>query len=201
MIQGSAALRAPAIENNVARSWSEKPGGNVRRLRALPRVQTSIHAMLVCGPRFVPIEIRNLSQGGAGLRLGPSLKLGDGVIVHFPDGRAIAGTMVWSRLGFGGIEFSKKLDCDDELLGSISRRKSAKETAALQRLMIGERPGRSQTQRFMAGQLGKLVTALSRFSTTFVRPFKSRTLRRRIQRERAMIEVACRKQGFSWLSP
>jgi PilZ domain len=201
MIQSSAAHRAPAIDSIVVRSRSDNPASNVRRLRALPRVQTSIHAMLVCGHKFVPIEVRNVSRGGAGVRLAQALPLGEGVIVHFFDGRAIEARVVWSRLGFGGVEFSKKLDCDDELLGSVPRRKAANETAEIERPIPGQRPEKSQPQQYKSALLAKAERALHRFRTMIVGLFKSRELRRRIKRDQAMIEVACRKQGFSWLSP
>lgn len=201
MRSGSTAFQTSGEATDGAPAKAGRPADNVRQLRLLQRTKTSIRAVLVCEGQFVPVEIRNISQGGAGLRLNQGVRADDSVALHLPDGRALDGKVRWSRTGFCGVEFSALLPYDDALLGDL---------APSQVASAPRQPGVKAGHTSQQSAWGRASTAMSARARRFARvasravnwPANAWTVKlimRRIRRDRAMILAACRKQGFSWL--
>ena len=169
---------------------------NVRKLRIYARRKVIIHALAKWQSAFVPIEVRNISRGGAGLRIQACIAAGIPLVVAMPSGRQISGRVRWSRQGFCGIEFEQPLSHDDELLGESEPHEPMGADFAAASIVAfpvsGPSGGVKDTARGVrAAGRGLLQTALEGLQKV------CRTSGRR--RRETLMEKACRKQGFSWL--
>ena len=178
---------------------------NVRRLRFHGRIEVSIRARVLVDGVRLPVEIRNISRSGAGIRGSLRLPL-DGVLsLELPDGRSISALLRWSRSGFFGVQFVECLSQSDPLfengMETSARCDAPGQSAAVvpfpnQQTSDAER-NRPEVAASWAllvtktawGQLGRLRRIL--------RPAGPPVAR---ERPPVMLERACRKQGFSWLS-
>jgi PilZ domain len=151
---------------------------NIRRLRLAARTKGKIPAILAKDAEIYPAEIRNVSVGGAGLSCAHSLQTDDAITLHLPAGRTLTAKVVWARMGFCGVAFDEQLAKNDVLLQQDARGHA---TATIASASRGGDSGNSRTWRVTA--------TIDRFIA-----------RRRQRRAKAMLEVACRKQGFAWLT-
>ena len=78
-----------------------------QRRRNLPRIPISCDGRLKSGGRSVDVTLRDISQGGARLRIGASpLDLGEAVLT-LPDLAPMAGVVRWIADGQVGISFNE----------------------------------------------------------------------------------------------
>jgi hypothetical protein len=177
---------------------------NVRRLRQNKRSQTNITAVLITDQYTSKTEIRNLSVTGAGIRCTGPVKQGAQVTVELPDGRRLLTLVRWHRMGFCGIEFLEALAEDDVLFAGIA---SANLVPANRFPCPADEQGRRQVVAVPVGSATPPPESMIKkaFRPFFVMASRQRSritaynLSKRQQREKRMVERACRKQGFSWL--
>ena len=176
---------------------SQQQSSNVRKLRTSVRRKVNIRALAKWQSTFVPIEVRNISQGGAGLRIRASIAAGAHLLVAMPDGRQISGRVRWSRLGFCGIEFEQPLAGDDELFGELKPREPL--GADLAAASIVAFPARNPSGGDAARSRSEPVRDRGPFQSALEGLQKLCKAGGNRQRDK-LVERACRKQGFSWLA-
>lgn len=158
---------------------------NVRRLRLLARTRTNIAAVASTADNCFPVTIRNLARGGAGLRISGHAVVGDVWCLHLPGGPRVTGTIRWHRLGFCGIEFDREIT-----VGAVIGPDGDGNTPAVRR------DATSGPAKVIRDRLDAIVSA----SNSFAAKISAARLRRQLGRESRVVERACRKQGYSWLT-
>ena len=93
---------------------------NVRRLRLLKRHRTRLAALVEDAEGHAAVEIRNISQTGAGLLSARSFKGNEAISLHLPGGRTLKAIVRWRRFGFCGVEFETPLAFDDQILPALT---------------------------------------------------------------------------------
>lgn len=202
------ALANSKITNQLPHSTSETPGedatSNVRQLRLLARKKTTIAAFATCDGTIFPIEIRNISIGGAGIQLGRAVPNKATLSIHLATGRTIAAVIIWMRFGFCGAEFETPLAEDDELLMAASTARPG----AQERMVAAELTPDSSSAELASGpvslsatnkRLGFIQDAVQSASVALATAIQVARQELGCNRHQRMIEQACRKQGYAWL--
>ena len=172
---------------------------NVRRLRLLARKKTTISAFASINNNVFPIEIRNISRGGAGIWLANAVEINAPLYIHLISGRTIACRAVWSRLGFCGLMFETPLADADEIhaIPETSRHAVADTLPHTQPAPLARhRPTQASSSQPVVSRQNAIKRAVERL----VKAYRAAVEKRRFRRERAMSEIACRKQGYAWLA-
>lgn len=183
------------IDSNAA---NEHRANNVRTLRLLGRKKTAIHAFASINNNVYPIEIRNISRGGAGIWLAHAVEINAPLNIHLISGRTIACHAVWSRLGFCGLMFETPLADSDELhaVPETSRQAAAATPPHTQPAQLSQhRPTQAISHQPGVPRQNAIQRAVERLVTAY----RAAAAKRRFRQERAMSEIACRKQGYAWL--
>jgi PilZ domain len=202
-MSASLALRA----DESAPSWSfgavetpQQEKTNIRRLRLLKRQRVQLAALAETAEGHVAVEIKNISQTGAGLLATAHFARNEEILLHLPGGRELRAHVRWRRLGFCGVEFDAPLAFDDPVLPGLSPRVGASD-----QVWTPAAPERTLTPQFPA--LQTIVRAHNRARRTLALPagrlhtwLKARSIWRELRRHQRLIEAACRKQGFAWLT-
>lgn len=92
-----------------------------RRLH--PRVSVALPAFLILGGRRYPVQIVDLSSGGAKLDCGSALVVAGAVVTLNWGGASGQGTIRWREGRMAGISFSAELDARD--VADLARRSEA----------------------------------------------------------------------------
>jgi len=74
-----------------------------------PRIQVDRLATLRLGARVIPINTRDISQGGVGVESDQSLIVDSPVVLDLGGIRPVHGVVKWSRDAFAGIGFNQPL--------------------------------------------------------------------------------------------
>ncbi len=177
----------------------------VRRLRASQRITTRVQALLKCERWTQSVEIRNISQTGAGLRGGHDMRWGEALTLQLSDGRMLLAEVQWCRMGFCGIKFDAPLSINDPIFGGKLIKAKYQSSSQDQSIIIAM-PGLSAgaTQWANIGSRGSETWAKVFRQTvpndSFIRRMMSYFFPNSRDVEIKMVERACRKQGFSWLA-
>lgn len=153
---------------------------NVRKLRVWKRREVSIPALIGVGEVSLPVTISDVSVMGVGFRGQTGFADWTAVELRLPDGRRIAGTLIWAHNGRGGIELSGPLPVNDPLFGRLA-----------------DVPHAQPRYRRIAGGAGSVD--FFRLGARLFLWLRGALGRSSITSERS-IARACRKQGFGWLA-
>lgn len=105
------------VEKVLASRWLVESG----RRRNLPRIELSCEARLKKGTKHHPVELQDISQGGARVRIDRPIELGR-ILLTLPRMPAIAGVVRWTADGIAGISFDECV-AFDQLAGWIEHRR------------------------------------------------------------------------------
>ncbi len=166
---------------------------NIRLLRVWHRVPTRIDVDVMTGQGNYAGVIRDISRHGAGLTGSFGVTRKDRVTLHFSDGRLIQAQVRWHRGNRCGVSFAEPLAVGDALVRDPDDLDPTPQQQGAAR--VAEQPA-SSLKRYVDLTVQMLVRMLlddNRQALT--------AMRERVQsREAQMVERACRKQGFAWLS-
>lgn len=172
---------------------------NVRRLRLLKRHRTRLAALVEDAEGHAAVEIRNISQTGAGLLSARSFKGNEAISLHLPGGRTLKAIVRWRRFGFCGVEFETPLAFDDQILPALTAEVGIlRQTKASGKAHpeSGMKQGWFQQHYIAAERLRHAIVQVVGGLRTWM---KARSIWRDLRRHQRLIEVACRKQGHAWL--
>lgn len=190
----------PASVRPLGETIGSFPNATVRRLRAVPRLPANIPAQLKSDRWVQPVEVRNISLTGAGLRGAFDARPGETLTILLQDGRTLSAEVRWSRMGFCGLQFVTALRVDDPLFEGrmLARARSIQTGATAQIISVHSSasdpalPAASMLS--VASSPVEVQTTerpISFFNSVFLTALKAMSPRR--------LERSCRKQGFAWL--
>lgn len=158
----------------------------VRMLRGWRRSEVQIEAVIVSGGRRQKAVIRDLSRYGAGLVVRGFVQLSEEVVIETSIGLTIRARIRWRVADRLGVAF------DHPLAAVAPKQKLGNHSGLLDALR------RMTWQRLGHVSIRWLATA-RRGIREFARRTREWSRARAGRHERAMIQRACRRQGFAWL--
>ena len=190
----------PAAHRSTDITIGSLPDATIRRLRAARRLAANIPAQLKSERWVQPVEVRNISLTGAGLRGAFDARPGETLTILLQDGRALQAEVRWSRAGFCGLQFTSPLRVDDPVFDG--------RMLACTRTMPGGNSaqiipvhGSASDQQLPAAPMLSVAPlpstrqldqrSMSIINSVFLTALKAMSQRR--------LERSCRKQGFAWL--
>lgn len=189
-----ASVRAPATawpqDHSIPRLAATR-SCNVRQLRLEARKKFSVPASLTAAGMSHAVEILNLSRGGVCLSAPLECSTGQAITLQIPGQAIKSAKIVWMRSGFAGVQFDEPLSQQDyPTLPSEG-------TIAQVPAQTGGR-SRADMQQMRPSITAMRVDFISSFTAWLGNQHQLRH-DRRVARGHRLAEMACRKQGFSWL--
>ncbi len=180
-------------------------GAIFRFCRALPGkpVQGLVQLLLFDGVKFSQVEVVNSSSATVGLRVTNSLVPGQPVRLYWPSGQTHDAAVAWWCRGFAELDLTS-CGLDDVVhpenvtveIGSDAHWAEFPHPTDV-----------TADKSYLSSRWQKARDAvhaprrlLPNLFARLVRSFTKRRIKRRFRRRQAMIDAACRKQGYAWLA-